>query len=361
VACRLGCDATYELTITDRCARNTLLSLDDFTRLTWGRVLDDVSRATVTLPADCCGKLADVRSWHNELHIFRNGAEVWSGPVVTQPNCRSGITLVAYDFLAWLGVRVIRQARCYDPDCGGAAEDPVQIAHRLVADALSPLDGVPTDPCLMKNLLVIPGGQPQEREYKLRSAYVLAALKDLARGGLDFTAVGRSIILMPEGHSLGTTALLTCDAFADDVCVTEDGLAAATRAIVTGKANDGTTVVSGAAGGVDPFFGLIEVLHNDDSIRTAMGASRQAAGLVAGANPPPLLVQPPQGSSLTPEAPVCLEELVPGVEVPVVLDCTCRDAMQTMRLAKLDVTVDAAGEKVSPLLVPTRPGVTTGL
>lgn len=352
MACVLGCNPSYELLITSRCGRNTIAALTDFNRLTWGRRLDDISQASVTLPGDCCGKLADVRSWANELHIIRDGDEVWSGPITVQPNCRSGVTIIAYDFLAWLGKRVVRIARCYDPQCGGAATDPVLIADQLIRDGL-----LPDDPCLLDFLTTIPGGTAQDRNYEANSAYVIDSLRDLARGGLDFTAIGRRIVVMPEGHGLGRTALLSCDAFGGDVCSTEDGLAAATRAVVTGKAADGTTVVSGSAGGVDPFFGLLEVLHNDDTIRTEFAADAQAAGLVRSGNPPPLLVQPPQGSALSPEAPVCINELVPGVEVPVVMDCTCREVSQMMRLTQLDVTVTADGESVAPLLVPAGVGL----
>lgn len=347
MGCELGCNPTYNVLVTERCSESTLLEVE-FQTLKWGRVRDGVSEASVTVPYGCCGKLADVRSWRHELHVIRDGDEVWSGPVVVDVNCRSGVTLVANDYLAWLGRRVIRYARCYDPECGGAPATGPVIAEQLVRDALEP-----DDPCLLDYLTRIDGGANQEREYKLNSAYTLDALTDLARGGLDFTAIGRRIMLMPEGHVLGRTALLTCDNFLGDVCVSDDGGGAATRAVVTGKAGDtDETVVSGYAGGVDPYYGLIEVLHNDDTIRTAASAAAQAAGLIR--NPPPLLVQPPQSAALDPNAPVCISELVPGVEVPVSMDCTCRSATQVMQLVKLDVTVDASGEKVSPLLAPAQ-------
>lgn len=344
MACRLGCDPDYTVLITDRCNGSTVGAFE-FDTLTWGRVLDGISEAKVTIPAGCCGKLANVRSWRHELHVIRADEEVWVGPIITQPNCRSGVTIQALDMLAWLGVRVIHEAHCYDPDCGGAPADPVLIAEALIRDGLEP-----DDPCLLEYLTVIAGGEAQERDYKAFSGYVLPALVDLARGGIDFTVAGRRIIVMPEGHSLGRTSMLTCEHFGGDVCTTEDGNGLATRAIVTGKAPDGTTVVSGSAGGVDPYYGLVEVLHDDETIKTASAASRQARGLVR--NPAPLLVQPPQGSALTPEAPVCINELVPGVEVPAVLDCTCRTASAQMRLVKLDVTVNAQGEQVRPLLAP---------
>lgn len=347
MACKLGCDATYEAVITNRCGRATVAILTDFERLTWGRVLDDVSQATVTLPGNCCDDLSDVRSWANELHIIRNGEEVWVGPIVVAPYCRSGVTLVAWDVAGWLEKRVIRTRTSFDPDTGGTAQDGPTIARDLIRFALAP-----DDPCIQQYVTRIPGGPTQERDYLAGSSKVMPALKDLAKGALDFTTIGRRIVLMPEGYALGRTALLSCDSFADDVCTTEDGLGLATAAWVTGKLSDNTTTFTDSAGGVDPYYGLVEELQIDDSVKTPQAARNQAAGIVNTHNPAPLLVQPPSGSALSAEAAVCINELVPGVEVPVAMDCTCRDVGQMMRLTKLDVTVDASGESVVPLLVP---------
>lgn len=348
MACKLGCDATYELLVTSRCGRATVAVLTNFETLSWGRVLDGVSEARVTLPGTCCDDLNNVRSWANELHVIRDGEEVWAGPIVTIANCRSNVTFVAWDVAGWLQRRVIRSRTCFDPDCGGVATDGPSIADRLVRDAFAP-----DDPCVLDYLTTITGGPVQERDYLAGSSYVYPALTDLANGALDFTTVGRRLILMPEGYALGRTALLSCDSFGDDLCATEDGLGLATSAWVTGKLADNTTLVTGSSGGVDAFYGLVEVLQTDDSVRTAAAATKQAAGIVNAKNPAPLLVQAPGAASLSPEAPVCISDLVPGVEVPVLLDCTCRQVSQMMRLTKLDVTVDVTGEKVSPLLTPT--------
>lgn len=348
MACRLGCDASYELLVTSRCGRATVTVLSNFTSLTWGRTLDDVSTAQVTMPGNCCDDINGIRSWGHELHVIRDGDEVWCGPIVTLPSCRSNVTFIAWDVAGWLQRRVIRARTCFDPDCGGVATDGPSIADRLVRDAFAP-----DDPCVLEYLTTITGGPAQERDYLAASGYTIDALKDLSKGALDFTTVGRRLILMPEGYTLGRTARLTCDAFGDDVCATEDGLGLATMAYVAGKLADTTTTVSGSSGGLDAFYGLVEVLQADDSVRTVAAAEKQAAGIVNSRNPAPVLVQPPGASALSPEAPVCISELIPGVEVPVLLDCTCRQVSQMMRITKLDVTVDASGEQVSPLLVPT--------
>jgi hypothetical protein len=344
--CQLGCNPDYKLLVTDRGGGATVAEVE-FEELKWGRVLDDVSTAQVTVPAGCCGELGGIRSWRHELHVIRDGDEQWCGPITIAPNCRSGVTLVAWDMFAWLGKRVIRSRRCYDPECGGSAATGPAIAEQLIRDGLDP-----DDPGLLEYLTVVPGGLLQERDYLANSAYVLNALRDLARGGLDFTAIGRRLLVMPEGATLAATPLLTCEHFLGDVCTTDDGANAATRAVVTGKAADNETVVTGSAGDIDPYYGLLEVLLNDDTVKTASAAQAQAAGLLASSDPSRLLIQPPQGNALDPSAPVCIDQLIPGVKVPVALDCTCREALQEMRLTKLDVTVTAAGEKVAPLLSP---------
>ncbi|MCA1834864.1 MAG: hypothetical protein LC721_00445, partial [Actinobacteria bacterium] len=296
----------------------------DFTSLQWGRVMDGVSEAQVNVPAHCCGKLADVWPWRHELRISRNGEQQWVGPIEVVANCRSGITLVAKDMLGWLEHRVIHEDHCWDPTCGGAPISAVAAASLLVQDGFGP-----DDPDVLKYLKTYGAGVIGGRQYAANSKYVIDALKDLGQGSLDFTTIGRSILLMRAGYELGRLPLLNCEHFAGDVCTTVDGQGAATKAIVTGDSQLG---IVGTSGGVDPYFGLLEVLVNDDTIKSGQTAIDQAAGLVNGHNPPPVLVQPPQGSTLNPSTPVCLEQLVPGVTAQVAMDCTCRTSNQLMRL-----------------------------
>lgn len=344
MGCQLGaCRADdYRVTIGDRFGPDVVEL--DFTQLQWGRVMDDMSEAQVVVPASCCGKLANVWTWRHELRISRRGVSQWVGPITAIADCRSGITVVAKDMLGWLMRRVIHQDHCWDGSCGGAPIGVVPAALELLQDGYGP-----DDPDVLQWVQTYGTGVVGGRSYEANSKYVIDALKDLAQGSLDFTTIGRRVVLMESGWELGHLSLLTCDHFAGDVCTTVDGYGAATKAIVTGDKDLG---VVGSAGGFDPSIGLLEVLVNDDRIKSSGTAAAQARGLVLGHNPPPVLVQPPQGSTLDPAAPVCLEQLVPGVTVPVALDCTCRTAAQNMRLTKLDVTVNAQGERVAPLLTP---------
>lgn len=340
----LGCDPEYEITVTYRGGSKVLAGFKP-ERVQWGRAQDNWSEARIDLPADCCGKLEQVRSWAHELHVSRNGNEVWCGPIFLPTFCRGGNILIARDVLWWLGRRRLHQSHV------SAAQGAVSIARELIIDGF-----LPDDPNILAHLDAVGVGVISDREYLADGKkYVIDLLKDLAKGSIDFTALGRRIIVRPQGTSLGRTTMLTCNDFQGDVCATDNGQTAATSATVTGK--DG---VIGTSGGVDPFYGLVEVLIDDQTITSNATAAGQAAGLVAAGNPPPLVIQPPDSASLSPDAPVSIEQLVPGVEVPVFIDCTCRQANQLMRLIKLNVTWQAdsdLGEQVRPILQPVTSSV----
>ena len=348
MTCRLGeCTAdSYRVVVRDRTGAE-IVELSDYTDLTWDRRLDDISQAQVTLPANssCCGKLANVYPWRHEIAISRDSDEVWVGPIRQIGDCTSGMIIKATDVLGWLERRVIHN----DHDWTVALLGAVQAAEELVIDGFAP-----DDPDVLKWLTTYGTGVIGGRSYLANSKYVYDALKDLAQGSLDFTTIGRRIVLMESGYELSRTTLLTCDHFQGDVCTAVDGDDAATRTIVTG------TGVTGTAGGVDPYFGLVELLVDDDRIGRQATADDQAAGLLEGRNPPPLLVQPPQGAGLAPDAPLCLADLVPGVTVPVSVNCTCRPALQDMRLTQLSVTVNDSGETIAPTLAPLGYSGSTG-
>lgn len=336
MACVLGCVDQYKVYIADRGGAPHLSQAPLPVRVgRWSRILDDISDARVTLDIgmapECCGLLKDVRTWRHELVIYRDEERVWEGPITQITAGRETVILDARDVGVWMGRRVINGDLTLSGDLS-------QVGALLVDNAYNR-----DDPNVLTYVEVRDAGVDGARTYETRSAYVLDALKELAKTAIDFTVIGRKIVIGGP-LTFGQLTQLTCDHFTGDLAVIEDGLAAATAAVVKG---DG---VVGTAGGEDGYFGLIEAFAKDDAIKDQASADYAAEQLLSGANPPPLFIAPGTGSSLTSTAPVCVEELVPGVLVPMRVDCTCRQAQQMMRLVGLTVDWDTDGETVRPLL-----------
>jgi hypothetical protein len=345
MSCELGCAAAYTVQVVERGGTTAVTPPLDFTSLRWSRTLDATSDARVVIDVaeapDCCQQLEDVHDWRHELLIYRDQERVWEGPISSiDPSSSGEIVINAHDVTVWLWMRVIHNRLCFAGSCGGGNPDLSTIAEAIVRDALEP-----DDPNVLPYLVVMPSGEHGERIYEPLSGYAIDDLDELARTAIDYTALGRSIIIGGP-LTFGQLSQLTCDDFASDVATIEDGLAAATRGIVRG---DG---VVGTYGGIDPYYGLLERFVEAKDIKDAASARYAATQLVAGANPPPVYVLPPSNSELAATAPVCINELVPGVLVPIAVDCTCRPVSSVMRLAAVKVEFDADGERVRPAFVP---------
>lgn len=339
----LGCAENYDVVVHDRFGRRPYGSFEDVVSLTWSRVLDDTSEAEVVITTgepECCELLSMVYPWCNDLSIFRDGELVWQGPIMSlDPVNRDQAIIKARDITAWLDVRVIHNLIDFTATGMGAA-DLVTIARALVVDALQP-----DDPNVIPLLTTTPlAGITGERRYEPNSEYAGAELRELARTGIDFTAIGHRLILAGE-LPFGRTFALSDEDFTGDLNVIVDGLAYVTRAIVQGE---GVLATSGGVGDC----GLVERLIKEEAIKDQASAQAEADSTVSAGDPVPVYLEVPDGSGLDPNAPVSISELVPGVVVPVTSAQTCRTVAADLRLRKLEVTFDEAGERVAVTLVP---------
>lgn len=354
----LGAPTEYAAVICDRGGVSPIGDVLPAARLQWGRLLDDTSQAQVEIDLaahpSVCEALTGLRTWRHELVIYRDAVRVWEGPLTQISGGRDSATLQARDVSVWLSRRLIREAMCWSTECGGAAADLGDIARALVQHAFGP-----DDPNVLTYLQMRPAGMYGSRVYEGWVSYVLDELNDLARFGIDWTVLGRRI-LSGDPRTFGQLPTLTCDDFAGDLRIIEDGMTAATRGVLLGgvpttATDDDPDPVVGLAGGVDPYYGLIEQLAKEDTFLDQPSADGAARAQLA--NPPPLSVEVPGGSELSAAAPVGINELVPGALAPVELDCSCRAVSTTLRLAKVDVDYGPDGESVGVTLVPPVPEV----
>lgn len=339
----LGCADSYQVAIMDRDGDRQLGELLDVSALDYTRILDDTSTARVVVPfqgPDCCKLLSGVNDWCNSLAVWRGGDTlVWQGPITYLDYGRDDTIIDASDITAWLFKRRIRELIDFTATGDGAA-DLVDIAERLVRHAFA-LD----DPGVLDYLLTRASGIVGQRQYKANSAYVGDALAELARTGIDYVAIGRRLILAGE-IPIATLVGLSDDDFLGEIRVIKDGRAAVTDATVVGKGTVGRASVEGVCG-------ILEVLVNEEEILDQASADAEAASLVAGGYPTPLIVNVPDGSQLAPNAPVGINDLIPGVQVPVTTSQTCRVVAADLRLQRLSVSYGADGESVRVTLVPT--------
>jgi hypothetical protein len=337
----LGC-CVNTAAVWDRCERTKIVDLDAVTCLSWSRELDDLSEASVTVGRDgaCCEVFDRIRPWRHQLVINRCGRQVWSGPILRTTYNADDTEFEAVDPLAWLNRRLVRETV---ERCGSL----VGIARELITEALEHPDGAADETCLTFDYRGCT--HTGCRKYEECNAQTGAELRSLARGPLNFTAVGRRVIVWCGGATLGRTALLQDKDFMGALSVVEDGYSMATAVCVQGKG------VTAYCGGTDPYFGLLEVPIKDDTITTEADAMAVACAEVAARSRPPLILSVPDGIRLDPSAPVTVDQLVPGVLIPVWSSSTCRTVREDMALTRLRVTQgcsdDHGGDEVVAITV----------
>jgi hypothetical protein len=341
VADLLGCPETYGVALHDRYGRVPIGPVLEPSRVEWSRAADETSEASVEFAVpECCAQLGQAEPWCHDVSIYRDADLVWQGPLLQPVFEGSTVTLYARDVTAWLDWRTIHAALDFTAS-GLGAQDLVDIAEAVIADALS-VD----DPNVLPYLHTIPSGITGERSYAPDSTHAGDELRELARTGVDFTAIGRRIILSGGGTTLGRLATLHDEHFAGPLRIIKDGLAALTRAVLIGE---GVTASSGGAGEC----GLLERVFKEDSVLDVVSAQAEANARAAGGYPTPVFLEVPDNARLTPDAPVSINQLVPGVLVPVASTQTCLEVATVLRLTKLSVSYTPGdGETVGVTLAP---------
>jgi hypothetical protein len=326
----LGCAAEYTAYIADR-GGAILTQGQTLTRVQWTRVLNDASTASVTIEpdVDCCGVLGDMRAMRHWLHLYRNDSYVWGGQII-QPNWGVGtVTISAADIVSVLNRRTPHEDRRF------TSTDLTHIAQWLIADAFQPDDPGHTVTVLADS------GVSGSREYRADIGQSGDHLRDLADSGMDWTAFGETLLLMPDNWS-ASVGLITDADLPDGLSVAEDGTAMATRWVVYGDEASG---VVGTAGGIHPYYGLIERSVQDSSIKDQASAEAAAQSRLNSSLPVPVYIDSSE-VTLSPDTSVDIARLVPGWCVDVATTATCRNISQRMKITGLSVTADGKGEQV---------------
>lgn len=330
---RLGTEI-YDAVVTDRAGRKVWQSGNNsMNKVTWGREYCETSVATVTLTANPY-VANQVEPWVHKLTIYRGDELVWHGIIRQVRASASVLQLTAYDGSVYFGYRRIGQSRHY------FNRDAVTVAQDLVVDSF----GVDDPLEVLDGLVVEQSYLWMTMDLTAATTLVDASMDELVKQGFAWTVSAGRMILgpLPAQH---TTSQLTDDHWSADVEVVKEGAECLTDVLVLGKGvygfwSDRTTQV-----------GTLQGVQKADSLVHEEDCQNMAKRAVSEALYPPRLVSLPGAARLLPSAPVEINELVPGVRVPVSSNQTGITVGSTMALKKVDVTVDSKGENVSITLM----------
>lgn len=352
---------THTAYIYDRGGKRRIGILDPLTYVTWGRTLDDISSSTVRTVApswECAKMLAEVMPGRHEMVVFRGTERVWEGPITRLAYHSNYVEIEARDVMHYAYRTVMHAAHDnHYPNI----QTVVERAREILLDELARKEAL-DPPINVLPYLVTMATSADARTSRKTIPFESTVFEDIDSmaqyAGLDYTVVGRRIIVVDTHTVYARTQTVTEADFIGDVVITLYGMDLATEAWVLGQeAEDGTTPV-GHYGGTDPYYGEWEVLDTpyneggEESV-TQGALDSQAQRNIAGKNPTPLMVRLPQGSTLNPAGILKIGDLVPGVRIPLRATLTARKIAQMQKLKEVRVTEEeGTGETIQVTMNP---------
>lgn len=331
----LGC-GDYEAYVLTR-GGGAIVAQIEWTSLQWGRVLDDTSQATILMDRECVQSVAQARPWRHELGIYRDGVQVWVGPIInpTSPVASDHFQyqLVARDLSAWWDRRFIH----FDHDYTLAPVDLATIFSDFAADAMLP-DNSPG-----LTVVTTPTGITGTMRV-LATQHLIAGpqLRDLANTGIDWTAIGRSIIAGGKTIPVPALGKFTDDDFMMPPIPGYDGTVQANLWLIRGQGGGaaGDSIYGTAS---DPAAALLDgLLESVDTVQTIQdNLSAQAAAqsklALTGDNVVTL-----QDCTFAASAPVSINDLIPGALGRITLTEGNIAVDDDYRLQRLEVSVSSS-------------------
>lgn len=302
--------------------------------ISWARQLDEVSSASAEVPISrpdhpLAWAAANVEAWAHELVVERGGKDIWAGPLLQPKWTSTGVSLSARDLFQWFERRLLPWVRNMTDDLG-------VIFAQFASDALA------QDPSPNITLAPSPTGVRGTRTVDPRKQTRAAdALRELATTGLDFTAIGRSILTGGEEVPALQLPPITNDTLRNPE-LTGSGDATASRVVVLGGRTDqaGDPTVVGVAGGVGAEIGLVERAFNESSIGDTASANSAAQTRLDDLAQMPLYLS----GQLSPVHAPDIDQLIPGAIAPVEVRVGCRWVIGDMRLISVQGTVNVSDQ-----------------
>ncbi|QZD98975.1 minor tail protein [Microbacterium phage Honeyfin] len=379
------CVQGHTALIYDRGGTNRWRQLVDLTSVRWGRTLDAFTDSEIILAGRSCDAQANVITGieprRHELVLWRGSERVYEGPILDVKTYRDRAVIRANDIGEYLKGTTLSQD--YPWNTGETVSASSALMTERVADILGVelTEGynmvvgtggaamtvyVPRWEELDPPANVLPHIEIRRSNTLLTRSNTLAFemsvaehLQNLSEGGLDFTTVGRKLLIWDSAQSIGRTRVVTDADFDGELEIIKSGSDHYSISHVSAQRDpdeDASSVPSvGNAGGQNPYYGvwtnIVSLSSEDgDSKPTQDALNSQAQRDQVGRTPVPLEIRVPDDASLRTSRGLGINTLVPGVIMPVRADMNIRQVQQDQRLNKMTVTETAEGEKIGVTL-----------
>lgn len=394
------CISIHTVMVHDRGGVQRVHQLVDVASLSYGRRLDGVSEATITLAGAACGEQAEkirdiaasVRRY--EAVIFRGNTRVWEGPIVQAETGRASAIFIAHDVKAYLDGTPLSVD--WPLETGRAPGDPegssvpmtarietileheltVEYNARVGTGVAAQVITIPRWEQLDPPINVYPHldirhsptlyTRSNTVAFQMMAGEHLDALSD---GNLNYTTVGRRLVIWDSAYAIGRTRTVTDADFYGDIRVIAAGSEhAAIGHVSTSRPDDesgeplpapGPGVVYGVgnAGAPNDYYGVwtrlssLEQEEGSGEDPTQDDLNSQAQRVVSGRTPVPVEIRVPDGAGLRLSHDLTIDHLVPGVIFPVLADLNIRKISQDQILSAMTVTETPAGETIQVSLI----------
>lgn len=357
-----SCTPGHTAYIYDRGGQHKIGLLGPLTRIRWERRRDDVSSATVYMATPtlaCASMMGMVHAGRHEMVIYRGNHRVWEGPIVRIGYKGSSIEIEAHDVMHYAVRTTMRNE--YDdryPNNGLVLDriDRILTAELARKEALDPPINV------LDHVQYIYATPPVTdagtAAHTMPYQYTVFKHVDdyAARGGVDYTVVGRAMIFFDVNTPLGRAPAASADDFIGQPIITEYGMELGNLVAMTdGKGN------YGEAGAVDPYYGEWELLFQAYDEQTAQPGSTapsvaeltsQAVRSQKQSKLPPMVLRIPDNTRLNPNGVLQIEHLVPGIHIPFSAELPGRSLSQMQKLDNMSVEETEDGETIKVTLSP---------
>lgn len=385
-----ACVEGHTALIYDRGGERRVSQLIDLASCEWNRVQDEKSSASVVITGRACDAQAevinDIEPRRHELVVFRGDERVWEGPIV-QVATRSGTArILAHDIFDYLDHTPL--TKDWPWDTGTVVSDHSALmterAEEIITYELTTnydmtvgtgmsttvvevprWETIPAPANILPFLEVRHSATLLSRSETLAFEMMLGEhLSNLADGGLEFTVIGRKLLLWDGAESIGRTRTVTEADFDGEPEVIAAGTNLAVIQHVSAQrpdedhGDDPDPPGVGNAGGPDDYYGVwtdLSSLASEDGAETPTqdALNSQAQRGLVGRSPVPIEVRMPQGVGFRLSHDIGINSLVPGVRMPLLARLNLRRLSQVQRLDSVKVIETAEGERVSVTLVPS--------